>query len=309
MIYTLINSIVLMAVLMAIGFYIRKKGALSDEGEGALIYLLVNVTNPAMIINAMNIDSSPGQLKNGVVIVTVAVMFDILLFLLGKIFFFKVKDDEKKKIMRFSIAFMNGGFMGFPLIAQLYGSQGMFYATMFYIPNMAFMWTYGLKLLLGNNENKGAGKLLKSMFLNPGMIAIYAGLILYGTQLELPMFATRLLELLTNTTTVISMIIVGSKVATIGLRESFVSGDAYFATFLRIIISPVIMIIMLKFVELGQMIEEIFVIYASLPVAALSTIMAQKYGGDSQLSSKLVVITHLLSLLTIPAFFWLYTII
>ena len=309
MIYTLINSVVLMAMLMAIGFYIRKKGALNDEGEGALIYLLVNVTNPAMIINAMNIDFSPEQLKNGAVIVATAVIFDILLFLLGKVSFSKVTDSEKEKIMRFSAAFMNGGFMGFPLVAQLYGPQGMFYATMFYIPNMTFMWTYGLKLLLGNNENRGTGKLLKSMFLNPGMIAIYAGFILYFTQLELPLFATKLLELLTNATTVISMIIVGSKVATIGLKESFVSRDAYFATFLRIIISPVIMIIMLKFVELGQMVEEIFVIYASLPVAALSTIMAQKYGGDSQLGSKLVVITHLLSLLTIPVFFWLYTVI
>ena len=309
MTYTLINSVVLMAMLMAIGFYVRKRGALNDEGENTLIYLLVNITNPAMIINAMNIDSSSGQLKNGAVIVAAAVIFDILLFLLGKVLFSKVEDKEKKKIMRFSVAFMNGGFMGFPLVAQLYGSQGMFYATMFYIPNMAFMWTCGLNLLLGNNEDKRTGKLLKSMFLNPGMVAIYVGVILYFAQLDLPLFATKLLELLTNATTVISMIIVGSKVATIGLKESFLSRDAYFATFLRIIISPVIMIVMLKFVELGKMIEEIFVIYASLPVAALSTIMSQKYGGDSQLSSKLVVITHLLSLVTIPLFFWLYTVI
>lgn len=309
MVYTLINSVILMAMLMSIGYFIRKKGGLNDEGESALIYLLVNVTNPAMIINAMNIDFSPELLKNSGIIIAMAVLFDIVLFFLGKISFSKVKDSEKKKMMRFSIVFMNGGFMGFPLVAELYGSEGMFYATMFYIPNMAFMWTYGLKLLLGNNEKKGTGSLLKSMFLNPGMLAIYVGLILFSAQFELPLFATRLLELLTNVTTVISMTIVGSKVAAIGLKESLVSKEAYFAAFLRIIISPLIMIIMLKFVELSQMVEEIFVIYASLPVAALSAIMSQKYGGDSQLGSKLVVITHLVSLFTIPAFFWLYSII
>ena len=54
----LINSLILMAILMYIGYYLRNKGILNDDGKLALTFLLVNITTPAMVINAMNIDFS-----------------------------------------------------------------------------------------------------------------------------------------------------------------------------------------------------------------------------------------------------------
>lgn len=302
----LINSIILMAILMAVGYYLRKSGKLNDDGESSLTYLLVNITTPAMVINAMNIDFSFDQLKTGAMLLGIAVIFDIALMLLGNIASIKTEDNEKKKMIKYSVALMNGGFMGFPLAYQIYGSQGMFYATMFHTPNIIFMWTYGVSLLLGKKKIKNR---YKFMFLNPGMIGIYVGLFLYFTQLPLPLFATNLLNLLTNVTTVLSMLIIGSKIATIGVKDSFINKQAYFATFFRLIASPILMIVLMKFLYLDRMIEEIYVIYAALPVAVLMPILAQRYGGDIEFGSKIVVITHLLSLITIPLFFWLYSII
>ncbi|MGD9568218.1 MAG: AEC family transporter [Sedimentibacter sp.] len=303
---TLINSIILMAILMAVGYYLRNKGILNDDGESSLTYLLVNITTPAMVINAMNIDFSFDQLRTGAMLLGIAVIFDIMLILLGNMASVKTGDNEKKKMIKYSVALMNGGFMGFPLAYQIYGAQGMFYATMFHTPNIIFMWTYGVSLLLGKKKIKNR---YKFMFLNPGMLGVYIGLILYFTQLPLPLFATNLLDLLTNVTTVLSMIIIGSKIATIGVKDSFINKQAYFATFFRLIASPILMIIIMKFLNLDQMIEQIYVIYASLPVAVLMPILAQRYGGDIEFGSKIVVITHLISLFTIPLFFWLYSII
>lgn len=300
----LINSIILMAILMCIGYYLRNKGILNDEGEGVLTYLLVNITTPAMVINAMNIKFSMEQLKTGVLLLSLAVGFDILLILIGNFTSVKEKDEEKKKIIKYTVLMLNGGFMGFPLAYQIYGAEGMFYATMFHVPNIIFMWTYGISLLLGKQKTQNR---YKHMLLNPGMIGIYIGMILYFTQLKLPLFMTNLLDLLTNATTFLSMIIIGSKVATIGIKNSFVDKEAYLASFFRLIISPILMIIIMKFFNLGSMTEQIFVIYAALPVAVLMPILAQKYGGDVVLGSKIVVITHVVSLFTIPFFFWLYT--
>lgn len=303
---TLINSIVLMALLMLIGYYIRYKGILSDDGESSLTYLLVNITAPAMIANSMIIDFSFEQLKTGAILIALSVAFEFFLILLGNIATIKNKDIEKKNMIKDSVAFMNGGFMGFPLAYQLYGSQGMFYATMFYTPNTIFLWTYGISVLL---RNKKIENRYRVMFLNPGMIGVYIGLFLYFTQLPLPLFATKLLDLLTNVTTALSMIIIGSKIANIGVKDSLINKEAYFASFFRLIASPIFMIILMKFLNLDQMVEQIYVIYAALPVAAIIPIFAQKYGGDSNFGSKIVVITHLASLITIPLFFWLYSII
>lgn len=302
----LINSLILMAILMGIGYYLKNKKILGDEGEIALTFMLVNITTPAMVINAMNIEFSFEQLKTGVILIVVAVAFDIILIFVSNLASARTKDYEKVKMVKYAVVLLNGGFMGFPLAYQLYGSEGMFYATMFHVPNIIFMWTYGVSLLLGKNKLNNR---YKSMLLNPGMIGVYIGLILYFSQVKLPLFASNLLDLLTNATTFLSMIIIGSKIATIGVKNSFTDKESYIATFFRLVASPLLMILILKFFDFDVMIEQIYVMYASLPVATLMPILAQRYGGDVIFGSKIVVVTHLMSLLTIPFFFWLYTII
>ncbi|HHZ01665.1 MAG TPA: hypothetical protein GX396_01820 [Tissierellia bacterium] len=302
----LINSIILMAIIMYIGFYLRNKGVLNDEGEGVLIYLLVNITTPAMVINAMNIDFSIEQLKTGAVLLLISSVFIILLILLENILLPKTKDIEKEKIEKYTAVLLNGGFMGFPLAYQIYGSEGLFYATMFHVPNLLFMWTYGTSVLLGKKKIKNRYKLL---LINPGMIGVYIGLILYFSQLKLPLFLTNLLDLLTNATTFLSMIIIGSKIAIIGIKDSFIDKETYPSTFFRLVVSPLLMIIIMKLLKIGGMVGQIYVMYAALPVAALVPILAQKYGGDVVFASKAVVINHLLSLFTIPFFVWLFNVL
>lgn len=295
-----------MAILVVIGYYLRNKNILNDDGESVLIFLLVNITTPAMVINAMNIDFSMEQLKTGGFLMVLAIVFDIILVLLGNLASVKTMDEEKKKMIKYTVVMLNGGFMGFPLAYQIYGAEGMFYATMFHTPNIIFMWTYGISLLLGKKKTENRAK---QMLLNPGMMGIYIGLFLYFSQVKLPLFASNLLDLLTNATTFLSMIIIGSKIASIGIRDSFVDKEAYLATFFRLMVSPLLMILIMKFLNLDEMIEQIYVIYAALPVAVLMPILAQKYGGDVVFGSKIVVITHVLSLITIPFFFWLYTVV
>lgn len=303
---TLMNSIILMAILMAIGYYLRNKSILNDDAENSITFILVNITIPAMVINALYIDFSLEQLKTGIILLIVAVIFDIMLIVLGNIASIRTKDEEKRKIFKYTIVLMNCGFMGFPLVNQLFGTKAMFYATMFQTPNIIIMWTYGMSLLMGKNKDK---KNYKDMLLNPGMIGIYIGLFLYFTQIKLPLFAVNLVNLFTNVTTVLSMIIIGSKIKTIGVKDALINKQAYYATFFRLMVSPILMIILLKFFNFETMVEQIFVIYASLPVAVLMPILAQKYGCDDVFASKVVVINHLISLMTIPLSFWLYTVI
>ncbi len=303
---TLMNSIILMAILMAVGYYLRSKSILNDDAENSLSFILVNITIPAMVIKAMYIKFSFEQVRTGLSLLGIAIIFHIILVGLGNLGSIRSKDEEKKKMFKFTVPLMNCGFMGFPLVNQLFGNGAMFYATMFQTPNIILMWTYGMSLMIGKDKDKSN---MKDILLNPGMIGIYVGLFLYITQIKLPLFAVNLMDLLNNVTTVLAMIIIGSKIKTIGVRDSIVNRQAYYATFFRLVLSPLIMIIMFKFINFEPMIEQIFIIYAALPVATLMPILAQKYGSDGIFASKIVVINHLFSLVTIPLFFWLYSVI
>ncbi len=301
---TLINSIILMGCLILIGFNLRKYNKLNDDAEQSFTYILVNITTPAMIINTFLIEFSLEKFKIGIYILFIAVVFDFLLVILAKFSAYKIKDDEKKRVLKYSLVLMNGGFMGFPIINQLFGQEGLFYATMFYIPNLVFMWTYGLSVFI--REKKGNAS-YKKMLLNPNMISIYVGFAIYLLQIPLPAFGKSLVSLLASMTTVISMIIIGSKIKVIGVREAFSDKDAYYVSFLRLIVSSIIMIILLKFINVNEMIKQIYVIYAALPVAVMMPIVAKQYNRDDVFSSKIIVITHLLSLITIPVFVWIQT--
>lgn len=306
MITSLINSITLMGILMIIGFNLRNKKILNDDAENALTYILVNIAIPAMLVNSFLVDFSVEQLKTGLTLLMVAVFFDLFLILLGNVVAIKLEDKDKKKVVKFTVALMNGAFMGYPIVNQMFGAEGLFYATMFHTPNIIFMWTYGTSLFLDGKKDK---KRYIQMFVNPGMVGVYIGLLIYLSRIQLPPFAINLVGLMANVTTVLSMIIIGSKIATIGIHNSFFDIKVYFASCWRLIISPIIMIIILKFLNFEEMIEQIYVIYAALPVAVMMPIMAKSYGnGDDGFASKIVVITHLLSLVTIPLFVWLYTI-
>ena len=48
---TLMNSIILMAILMAIGYYLRNKSILNDDAENSITFILVNITIPAMVMH------------------------------------------------------------------------------------------------------------------------------------------------------------------------------------------------------------------------------------------------------------------
>ncbi len=303
---TLMNSIILMAILMAVGYYLRSRSILNDDAENSLSFILVNITIPAMVIKAMYIKFSFEQVRTGLSLLGIAILFHIILVTLGNLGSIRTSDEEKKKMFKFTVPLMNCGFMGFPLVNQLYGNGAMFYATMFQTPNIILMWTYGMSLMIGKTKDKSN---VKDIFLNPGMIGIYVGLFLYITQIKLPLFASNLMDLLNNVTTVLAMIIIGSKIKTIGVRDSIVNRQAYYATFFRLALSPLIMILIFKLINFEPMIEQIFIIYAALPVATLMPILAQRYGSDDIFASKIVVITHLFSLVTIPLFFWLYTVI
>jgi predicted permease len=292
--------------LILIGFYLRKYNKLNDDAEQSFTYILVNITTPAMIINTFLIEFSLEKFQTGIYILIIAVVFDFILVLLAKFSAHKIKDDEKKRVLKYSLVMMNGGFMGFPIINQLFGQEGLYYATMFYIPNLVFMWTYGLSVFI--REKKGNAS-YKKMLLNPNMISIYVGFAIYLLQIPLPAFGKSLVSLLASMTTVISMIIIGSKIKVIGVRESFSDKDAYYVSFLRLIVSSIIMIILLKFINVNDMIKQIYVIYAALPVAVMMPIVAKQYNRDDVFSSKIIVITHLLSLITIPIIVWLQMII
>ena len=287
---------------MLVGFYGRKRGILNDSLSKGLSDILMNIALPAMIVASFIMDFSNTMLKNAGLIVVFSVIIHILLIIVGNITFRKY-DLDKRNILVFFSVFPNAGFMGLPLIDAIYGQIGIFYASIFMVPYQFLMWTYGQGLFQKKVEDPSAYgiKELLIKFKNPAIIGVMVGLIIFIFSIKVPYTIHKSISIVGGITSPLAMMIVGDKIAQIRFKELFADIDVYYGSFARSIIAPIITFIVLKSFNFDPLIINACVAIEAMPTAISVVILSEKYSGDTIFASKCVLISHLLSLITIPA--------
>lgn len=299
---TVINSVLIMGFLIGIGYFLEKKGVITSEVEEAFTFMLMNIAIPALVINAFNIKYSTEKLRLGLVVMLIGFTYTLFLVILNNILLKNIKNVDKKRILIYSGVLTNAGFMGFPVVYQIYGVEGTFFASMFYIPVMFFMWTYGMSIFydkIGRSE-------IKNMVLNPNMVSVYIGLVIFIFSIDIPVLGERMIETVGGITTPLAMFIIGARMGKVDISAIFKDRLIYLGTFLRLIFSPILMIIILMIVDLNPVIEGVCLIYSALPPPAITVVIASRFDSDVNFASKLVVFTHIFSLITIPLMFALF---
>ena len=125
--------------------------------------------------------------------------------------------------------------------------------------------------------------------------------------LKLPQVISEPIGYLAALNTPLPMIVIGYHLASAGFNIK--GAGTYAAIFVRLIISPLIMLGGLYLCGIRGTILVACVIAASAPCAAATTMFAEKFGGDTTLSAACVSITTLLSVITMPLIVALATVI
>lgn len=298
----IINSVLLMGILILIGYFLKKKDVINEKVEKSLTFILIYICLPGLVIKAFDIAYTPEKLKLGLQIILISITHSIILIVVNYFLIFKIKDKEKKKVLQITNVITNFGYMGYPVAFQIFGEEGMFFASMYSIPIIILMWTYGLSTFfnkIGKNE-------IKNIFLNPGMVAFYFGITVFIFSIDIPDLVDTTLITLGDMTTPLSMFIIGSRLALVKRTEILNDKMIYYGAFVKLIVSPIIMLIILNFIQLPTVTRGVAIIYASLPPAAMIVILARQYKGNTVFSSKTVVIQHILSLATITLFLTIF---
>ncbi|MBA1336141.1 MAG: Malate permease [Firmicutes bacterium] len=152
-------------------------------------------------------------------------------------------------------------------------------------------------MIIGNDNNE---KIDFKNLMNPGIVGAVLGLMLFLLSIKLPWPLYRSLEILGSTTTPLSMIVVGSILANIDVRKMFEDLKVFWVSAIRLILLPVAVFFILRVIGFEGLLVAIPVLITAMPAAANAAIMAEKYGGDSELGSKIVFVSTMLSLLTMP---------
>ncbi|MBC8061774.1 MAG: AEC family transporter [Clostridiaceae bacterium] len=291
----LLNQVIILFLLMSVGIYARKKNYINKKVNKGLSEILLNITFPLLIISSLNIEFSKEMLNTATHLFIYGVILTLVLIIVSKLIYLKMT-KRQQAVLKFSSVFSNCSFMGFPILIQQLGSTGSFYGSVFTIVFNLFAFTYGVMLFTGEKDIKG----FKKSILNPNIIAIFIGLIIFIFSIKLPYPISKSISLVGSMTTPLSMLILGALIAEMKVKEVFSDQAVYFAAIVRLIIAPLISILILKSLGASDIIIKVLVIAEAMPTAANTAVFAEKYNGDDGLASKCVFITTALSLLTIP---------
>ena len=307
-------SVLTLFCYMIPGFILRKS-KLADNGFAkALSIFTLYVAQVCMIIHGFIVKFDFKVLKGIGFVFIYGLIAHIIFYVIAKALF-KKAPERIRKVLRFGVIFSNAGYMGIPIISDVFGSEYVIYATIYIVWFNVF--AYSLGRLIYTDDKKFIS--VKKIFINPAVIPITIGLIIFltggGTWIKQTLEGSGIISegvnLIYNIITVFknmvapaSMMVIGAKLADINFKGIFKDKYLYPFIALRLLISPAIiwaiMRVCLVFGLIDQTAMSIVLILCSTPAAALTTMFAELYDCDSVYAGKLVSVTTLLSVASMP---------
>lgn len=295
----LLQQMLVLFIIMLLGYICFKKGFINQAASKTLSFIVVNIANPAMILSGSVNSTGNIQGQELLLTVVIAIIIYAALILLAIIIPF-VLGIPKKDVGVYCVMtiFSNIGFMGFPVLQAMYGSDSLLYASLFLFPYNILIYTYGISAL-SNEKAVDQSGILKKVF-NVGVIACAISILLYFLPIEMPVFVKTTVSSLSNLTAPLSMIVIGVSLAQINLKELFTDIRLILFSAIKLLVIPFAGVCLIRCFVQHEIILGVCLIMLGTPVGSMTAMLAQQYDGDSELASRGVALSTILSVATIP---------
>ena len=298
-------NVLILFMLLFLGFILGRKKIIAYSSIKDLTNLLIDVSIPCTIVVSLIRPYSSLLMKNTGEVFVVVMVYHLAVAAIAYFLSGVLKVDPKKRgSWIFALVFSNNGFMGYPLMYALYGSEGLFIMAMGNVAQNVLIFSLGLKIV---TMNYGGGDKIKlrSIIFTKQNIAVVIGLIIFVTQPAVPKPIVTLLTYVSNLTVPLSMMVVGMSLSRYEVKHMFTDKEVYRLTLVRMIIFPALMVVAFRLLHINisaSLPMAILFYTAALPSPAFTSIMAERYNTSIGFASKCVFVTTILSVLTVPFF-------
>lgn len=285
-------------LLLVLGFVLFKCHIFDEYTNKKISALIVNVASPMLIISS--IAGVEGSNKSIVfLMISAGILMYIGFIILGKIinrlFPFPKKDWPVYECM---VVFANTGFMGYPVLLDVFGQEAVFYASLIHMAFNFFVYTYAIMCLTKGDDSEF--KLNFKQLLTPGIILIFVGIFIYLFDIQLPSVLMDTINSVGSLTAPLSMMMIGSSLAVYPIKNSFTDWRSYVFAFVRLMIVPFVTMIMCRLLHIDAYYANITIITNAMPVGSMVLMLATQYNANVKIVTRNIVVSTLLSVITIP---------
>lgn len=288
----LLRQIAIMALLIAVGAVLSRKGFLSEQGTKDLGAILLRIIIPCVIIKSYIVDYSRERLLALALSAGLALVASVAAMAAAYVVY-----GQRRRVENFAASFCNAGFIGIPLAQAAIGDEGVFYVAASVALLNLFQWTYGVYILTGRRDAVRVRTILK----NPVLIAIVIGVALFISGLPVPEIFTSTLGYIAGMNTPVAMILMGTYLAKLSWRE-LLDRRAYSCVLMRLVVAPLLTLLIFWILPVSN--ENVILaafLAAATPVGANICVFAQQYACDYKLSVVTVCLSTVVSIVTVPA--------
>lgn len=201
--------------------------------------------------------------------------------------------------------FCNNGFIGYPIIQSLFGTDGLALAVMYGLVINVMTYSMGIWLICRDKKTDGSGKKqkmgLRVVVFNNINIALVIGMIFYLGRIPVPNMLMLPVNHFANMTTPLSMFTTGAIMASSSIGSLLKDKDVYKAALMRLFLYPFLILSCLKLLPfVHQMVYYVISVTMMMPSPAIGTILADLHGGNKDLASKIVLFSSVCCVVTIP---------
>lgn len=293
------HSVVSLFIIILVGFYGSKKKIITPELNKGLTDILIKIALPFMIVSSFMF-SYDDSIKYNVIktfyysLGAYAVMAAVSYIMLTPV------KGEKRTVLHFANIFVNTGYVGFPILNSVFGAEGVIYGSIFNVFFVIFVWTYGIMLYSGNLEKGYLKKEIKSLLMNPSIIAVVIGIILMLFEIKIEGALLTSIKSIGSITGPISMFIIGVILSNIKLKKYLKDWTIYYGILIKSVIIPVVIYLLSLMLKDSSKAVYSIVIMTAMPASAMTSILAENFNKEREFAAIIVSATTLISLLTVP---------
>ena len=294
--------------IVVVGYIAGKLGYMGETFDKRLSKVVIDITCPALILSSAMTGELPDRRYIlpllGISVLTYVLLTGVALLLPR--FLTKKKDDEG--VIGFAMMFGNVGFMGYPIVASIFGHEAVFYAAVLNVVNTFTVFTVGTMLIVGKNQEStveekemSRKKMLRKVLYSTPMLSAYLTMLIVALEIkDIPEFISQPLTMIGNITVPAALLIIGSSMSQLPLRALLGNGTIYTTTLMRLAVLPVGIHYLMTLLGFSSFVVGINTVVIAMPVATYGTILCLRHGKDTTLITEVTFITTLLAMISIP---------
>lgn len=280
---------------IAAGYLARRLGYLGGETDQKLSKIILNITMPCLIIASVTTGEALPEASKILSTLKVAAVFYGFEMLVAVIVPRILGGTEQQKgVWRYILVFPNVAFIGYPVTVAIFGPEALFYAVILVLPFNLLAYSIGPLMLAGR------AKFRWQQLASPCIIAAVLALAVALCRLSLPALVGECAAFVGDLTTPLSLLVVGSLLAGLSVKQVFASPRLWALTALRLLVLPALLRVILGWMQVEPLVAGIAVVLMAMPAAVNGAMLCMEYHGDTECMAQGTFLTTLVSIFTIP---------